>query len=394
MTEKTIKKEGSLNFLLGKFEECDDYRDSSKIKYSLSEILFLVFCALVSGSETYEEIVDFGKLKLNWLRKFSSFTMGIPSHDTIGRVLSFLNTKQLEKALAEFSSYGIELSNGSIINIDGKWISRSATIKEQQTKKSKGGKQAINMVNVYCSALDTCLASMRVSSKTGEKNALSDVLTMLDLSHCLITMDAGYCYPDVAKQIVNAEADYLIGLKGNQPKLLAAAKDLLEHCPATESHMDEEKDSHGRSEQRSCKVLNFSNLDQEYLDQYGDLFKRWIGLKCLIMVVCFRTNKSNNKTSAEARFYISSQQLMPKKANDIVRGHWHVENKLHWVLDVILGEDRGTKRAGNSAQNVSIIRKMAFNKLKSFNDPKVSMKRRLRKCALDESYLEEVLQIS
>jgi predicted transposase YbfD/YdcC len=393
MESPETKKEGSLNFLLSKFEECDDYRDPLKIEYSLSEILFLTFCALVSGSESYQEIVDFGDLKLNWLRKFSPYVNGIPSHDTVGRILSFLNTKQLEKALTQFSSYGIELATGAIINIDGKWLGGSATIKEKQTKKRKGGRQAVNMVNVYCSRLNSCLGSIRVSSKTVEKSALSEILTLLDLSYCIITLDAGYCYQQTAQQIVEAKADYVIGLKANQPKLLEAAQDLLKNCPATELHLDEEKDSHGRLEQRSCKVLNFSNLDREYKDKYGALFSKWVGLQCLIMVVCHKVTKSNNKSSAEARFYISSQQLMPKRANEIVRGHWHVENCLHWVLDVIFGEDRSTKRSGDSAQNFSILRKMAFNKLKSFDDPKVSMKRRLRKCALDEQYMEKVLEI-
>jgi len=388
-----IEKTGSLNFLLKQFEDCDDYRDPSKIEYNLCEVLFLVFCALLSGCETYEEIVDFGNLKLKWLRKFSDYRNGIPSHDTIGRILSYLNTKQLEKALTAYSSYGIELPDGSIINIDGKWLGGSSTKKEKQTKKSKGGKQAVNMVNVYCSKLNSCLSSIRVSSKAGEKNALPEILNLLDLSHSIITLDAGYCYTDTAQQIIEAQADYVIGLKGNQPNLFAATKDLIENCPAVEQHIDEEKDSHGRLEQRVCKVLNFSNLDKEYWDKYGDLFAKWEGLQCLIMVVCHKTIKSEDKSSAEARFYISSQQFMPKKANEIVRGHWHVENCLHWVLDVIFGEDRSTKRSGNSAQNISILRKMAFNKLKSYDDPKVSMKRRLRKCAMDQSYLEEVLEI-
>lgn len=393
MEETNLKKEGSLSFLLGNFKKCADYRDPSKIDYDLSEILFLTFCSVLSGSESYQEVVDFGELKIDWLRKFSPYSNGIPSHDTIGRVLSFLNTKQLEKVLTEFSSYGIELPNGSIVNIDGKWLSRSATIKEQQTKKSKGGKQAVNMVNVYCSELDSCLASIRVESKSGEKNSLPEILVLLDLSHSIITLDAGYCYPDVAAQIVEAEADYVIGLKGNQPKLYEAAKDLMKNCEAIEVHKDEEKDSHGRIEQRTCSVLNFSNLDQKYLDQYGVLFSKWKGLICLIMVVSQRMIKSKNKSSTEARFYISSQQMMPKKSNEIIRGHWHVENKLHWTLDATFGEDRSTKRAGNSAQNFSILRKMGFNKIKAFDDPKVSMNRRLRKCALDEKYLEKVLQI-
>ncbi len=393
MSELQIVKKQPLEVLIGKFEECDDFRDPERIDYTLVEILFLTFCALVCGSTSYQEIADWGELKIDWLRKFLPYKEGIPSHDTIGRVLSMLNTKQLEKALIGFSKYGLELSNGMVINMDGKRLNRSATIKEQQTKKSKGGKQAVNMVNVYCSELDSCLASIRVSSKAGEKDALDDVLNLLDLSHCLITLDAGYCYTDVAEQIVDSQADYLMGLKGNQPKLLEATQDLLENCPATETHIGEEEDTHGRLEQRTCKVLNFSNLDQEYLDEYGVLFDKWVGLQCLIMVVCQRTVKSNNKTSSEARFYISSQQLMPQKANEVVRQHWHVENNLHWVLDATLGEDKSTKRAGNSAPNFSILQKMAFNKLKAFDDPKVSMRRRLKKCALDEKYLEDVLQI-
>jgi len=388
-----IQKEHPFQILISQFNNCDDYRLLSRTEHTLSEILFLTFCALVSGSETYEEVGDFGEMKLKWLRKFLPYKNGIPSHDTIGRVLSFLNVKHLEKALANFSSYGIELPNGSIVNIDGKWISRSATSKEQQTKKSQGGKRAVIMVNAFCSALNSCLSSIRVGSKSGEKKALEDILVLLDLSHCIITLDAGFCHKDVVQQIIDVEADYVIGLKKNQPTLFAAAKDLIHRCPATEVHTDPQTDSHGRLEQRTCKVLNFSNLDQEYLDQYGSLLSKWPGLNCFIMVQCQRTVKSKNKTSNEARFYISSQQMMPEKANTVVRQHWHVENSLHWVLDATMKEDKGTKRAGNAAANFSILRKMAFNKLKAFDDPKVSMRRRLKKCAMDENYLEKVMQL-
>ena len=111
------------------------------------------------------------------------------------------------------------------------------------------------------------------------------------------------------------------------------------------------------------------------------------------MVVCQRTVKAKNKSSAEARFYISSSLLTAKQANQIVRGHWEVENSLHWILDAIMGEDKGRKRAGNSAPNFSILRKLAFNKLKTYDDPKVSMKRKMKKCAMSESYLEKVLNL-
>jgi len=393
MSNSNLTKEHPLQVLIGHFEECSDYRVKGRIEYTLPEILYLIFCSLLSGSETYEEIVDFGEMKLRWLRKFLPYKNGIPSHDTLGRVLSLLNVKQLEKVLADFSSYGLELPNGSIINIDGKWLCGSATVKEKQTKKTKGGKAAVNMVNAYCSALDTCLSSIRVYSKSGEKNALEDILTLLDLSHCIVTLDAGYCYKDVAQQLIDSQADYLIGLKKNQPKLFETAIDLLDQCPAVEVHTDRPSDESGRIEQRECKVLNFSNLDQKYLDKYSQVLTSWPGLKCLVKVTCKRTLKSQNKTSNKSRYYISSQEMMPAKANKTVREHWRVENSLHWVLDVTMGEDRSTIRAGNSASNFSILRKIAFNKLKNFDDPKVSMRRRLKKCAMDESYLEKVLQI-
>ena len=131
----------------------------------------------------------------------------------------------------------------------------------------------------------------------------------------------------------------------------------------------------------------------EDVEQYDEVLSRWKGLNTFIKVICQRTVKSTGKTSAEARYYISSKELIPKEANKIVRGHWEVENNLHWVLDAIFGEDKGTKRAGNSAANFSIIRKLSFNKLKTFEDPKVSMKRKIKKCAMSENYLENVLGI-
>jgi len=393
MRKTTEKKAKLLQVLIGEFGALDDYRDPARLTYTLPEVLFLTFCGSICNCQSYEEITDFGELKIKWLRKFLPYKEGIPSHDTIGRVLRILNPKQLEKVLAGICDYSIQLPAGAIINIDGKRISRSVTIKEQQTKKIHGGKQAVNMVNVYCSMFNSCLASIRVSCKATEKKALDDILEMLDLSYCLITLDAGYCYTDVAEQIVDAQADYMIGLKANQPNLHAAAKDILTNSKATQVHTDDLEDSHGRLEQRTCTVLELSNLEVTYQEQYGELFKRWLGLKCLIMVVCQRTVKANNKTSGEARFYICSSLLTANRANQIVRGHWEVENSLHWILDAIMQEDKGRKRAGNSAANFSIFRKLAFNKLKAFDDPKVSMKRKMKKCAMSESYLENVLDL-
>ncbi|QQS30132.1 MAG: ISAs1 family transposase [Sphingobacteriales bacterium] len=173
----------------------------------------MVFCSLLCGCSSFEEISDFGQLKLDWLRKHLPYKKGIPSHDTINRLLSILNTKQLEKVLSGICQYSIHLTNGSIVNIDGKRLSGSATIKEQQTKNTEGGRHAVVMVNVYCDAVKACLASIEVSGKAGEKNAITEILEVLDLSNCILTLDAGYCYTDVAKEIIEAQADYVMGVK-------------------------------------------------------------------------------------------------------------------------------------------------------------------------------------
>lgn len=380
-----------LELLIGELSNCTDYRDESTIKFPLVEVLFLVFCGIVSGCKKYEDIEDFGKMRLSWLRKYLAYQEGIPTHSTIGRVLSILNPRQLEKALLNFSTYGIHLSDGTVLNVDGKKIGRSATIKEQQTKLSKGGKQAIHMVNVYCSLFESCLASLRVKNKSSEKVALFSILQLLDLSHCLLTLDALYCYKDVVKQIIKADADYLIGLKKNQPTLYQSASELLEESEAVSIHQDEQENSHGRLEQRTCTILNINDLEPSVYQEYKSLFSEWQGLTCFIKIVCQRMVKRTNKTSAEDRYYITSKNLTAKEANQIVRGHWGVENKLHWVLDAVFREDDSRKRQGASAANFSLLTKLAFNKIKQFDDPKTSINRKMRKCAMSTEYLERVL---
>lgn len=393
MEKQAIDKVSSFKVLIGELNKCTDFRNPNKIDYPLVEILFLVFCSLLCGCKTYDDIVDFGEMKLAWLSNFLAYENGIPSHDTIGRVLGFISTKQLEKALSSFSSYGLQLANGTVIHIDGKKISRSATAKEQQTKLSAGGKQAVNMVNVYCSAIDSCLASIRVVNKSSEKQAVPTILEMLDLSHCLLTFDAGYCYTDVVEKVIDADADYLIGLKNNQPKLYQAATTLLENSDLVEVDQEEEEDSHGRLEQRTCSVLHINDLEKEQYQQYEEVFARWLQLLCLIKVVCHKTIKASGKTSIETRYYISSSALTAKQANKDVRGHWSVENNLHWVLDAILREDDSRKRSNNSAANFSILTKLALNKIKAFDDPKTSTNRKMRKCAMSQQYLEKVAGI-
>lgn len=394
MAEAVLPKKPFNSVLIDKLKGIPDNRKQFKVQYELAEVLFLVYCSTICGYQSFDEIADFGQYKLSWLRKYLPYRNGIPSHDTINRLLSVLNVKHLEKVLN--STYGctLELPNGSVVSIDGKRLTGSATKKEQQTHKSKGGRHCVVMVNVYCEVIRTCLASIQVSSKAGEKNAIEEILEVLDLSNCILTLDAGFCYTDVVKKIVEVKADYVIGLKSNQPKLLAVAEELVSQDNHSQTYKGATEDSHGRKVQRTCKVVNFSAVEPAQLERYKPVLSKWEGLKCFIVIYCMREVKATGVISNETRYYLASQEITPKPAIKLIRGHWGIENLLHWVLDAIMGEDDSKIRKGNAPSNFSIIKKLALNAIANNDDPKTSIKRKIKRCHGDVEYLENTLKIA
>lgn len=392
MEESNSPDKPFLEVVSDSFSALTDPRVSYKTTYSIEEVLFLVYCSSVCDMGTYEEIQDFGEDRLEWLRKYLPYERGIPSHDTINRVMGLLNTKELEKMLSDIANYEIRLPDGSIVNIDGKWLGRSATVKQQQTKKSEGGKQASIMVNAYCAAHNSCLASVEVGSKSGEKQAVGGILELLELSGCLLTLDAGYCYKDTAREIKSSGADYLMGLKGNQQRLADFAEGLFA-LGLDPSRLETHDRGHGREERRVYSTLNVKDLPLKDLQAIDG----WEGLSTLIQVESWVHNKAQGKEYQERRLYISSLEMDASRAAEAVRGHWSVENSLHWVLDVCLGEDSSTKRSGNSAVNFSIFRKLGLNKLRAWTPKKgkkMSTKRKQNKCMVNTENLEDVLKFS
>lgn len=391
--ETNTKRRGILDLLIEEFEKCTDYRDPSRVYYSLTEILFLTFCGVISSCESYQEIVDYGEMKIEWLRKFLPYRNGIPSHDTLNRGLSMLNTKELSNILLGISSYEIKLKTGDVLHIDGKSLSGSSTVKEIQTKKTEGGKQALHTVNVFCSSIESCIASIPTADKGGEKGVLLDLLDVLDLKGSLLTLDANFCQTDVVKAMEAAEVDYLIGLKDNQPTLRATAEELLdlEKNEAVEKQIGKEERGHGRIEKRDCTVLSIENLPQEEIKKHEKLFAKWNKLSSLIKIESTRTIIATSKTEKETRYYICSKKLTAEQANKIVRDHWKIENNLHWVLDTAFGEDRNRNRNHNAAFALSTIRKIAFNKVQNFKDKKISVKGKMKKCLMSNAYLEKIL---
>jgi predicted transposase YbfD/YdcC len=395
MTTNTETR-GILDLLVEEFSKCSDNRDVSRVHYSLTEILFLVFCGLISSCETYQDIVDYGEMKIDWLKKYLPYSNGIPSHDTINRALSLLNKKELSNVLLGISSYEITLKTGDVLHLDGKLLSGSATVKEMQTKKSAGGKQALHTVNLFCSSLRSCIASVPVADKGGEKQVFLNLLEVLDLRGTLLTLDANFCDTEVIRAMQEAEVDYVIGLKNNQSSLRKAAEELLhlQEKGIIEKHIGKEERGHGRIEKRDCKVVYLENLPQEIKAKYEKLLTKWKGVATIIQIEASRTIIATDKIENETRYYICSQKIEALRANQIIRAHWTIENNLHWVLDMALGEDKNRNRNHKAAFALSIIRKIALNKLANFDDPKTSIKRKMRKCLMSNDYLENILGIS
>jgi len=386
-----------LKSLVASLDAVADFRIDRQKLYPLSEILFLVLSAVASGFVEWEDIVDFGEAKLDWLRKYYSYENGIPSHDTVNRVMSLLDYRDFEEHFVLWATAGLKLPGGTVINLDGKKLRGSADKKAQQTPHTQGGKSAIHLVQAWCDSLQVCLCQYRTGDKSNEITAIPAILDWLDLSGCVVTIDAMGCQKAVTEKIIGGKADYAIGLKKNQPKLEGAVRGLF--CSAAViaeqelqaqaelGHFHEAACSgHGRIEKRACRVLPASLLPEE-------LREGWAGLESLAEITAYRYQKTTGIFSTEKRYYISSLKAGAAELNRIVRSHWAIENNLHWCLDVQFGEDRSRKQAGNAAANFGIILRYALNLLKQFPDKGVSLHRKQNKCSLRDEYRENVLGI-
>lgn len=379
--------EGSRNTfgsLIESFRSVPDPRlDRSKL-YPLIEILFLTTSAVLSGFEEWDEIVDFGEEKLSWLRKYLPYANGIPSHDTVNRVISLIDYRFFETCFIHWATMDIELPQGTLISIDGKKLRGSATKKEQQLPHLQGGKSAIHLVHAWCHDLQMCLAQYKTETKSNEITAIPVLLDFLEISGCIISIDAMGCQKTIAEKIIDKQADYIFGLKGNQEALsLAAFTAFKEQDAQAQRNKDEQTEqNHGRKEMRSCRIL-----PAEMLPDWGQ-GADWKGLKSIIQIQSQRSVLASGVVEKETRYYLSSLSVDAATFNLLVRSHWNIENQLHWSLDVIFGEDQSRKRIRNVAQNFSTIRKMALNLLKAM-DEKISINRKRNKCALSDQYREK-----
>ena len=364
------------------FNSITDPRIERCKKHELIDILLLAISAVLSGAEGWEDIEDFGHLKLDWLKKYGSFKEGIPRHDTIARVICRLKSGEIESAFQSWISSLIEITGADIIAIDGKAARRSFTTKDR--------KSALHTVSAWSCQHQLVLGKTAVDSNTNEITAIPELLTMLDIENSIITLDAMGCQQEIAKQIIKQKADYILALKGNHSGMqgeLEAWWHKSEREGLTKSNSDEHTEissGHGRIETRTCQQLL---IDKSWLAK----IYRWSGLKSIIKVTAQVHDKSAGTDTTETRWYISSLNLNAEQALNAVRSHWQVES-MHWMLDMTFREDESRIRKKQGPLVFNVMRKIAMALFKQDTTKSASMARKKKMAGLDDDYRSTLLE--
>jgi len=363
--------------LLEHFAELDDPRTRCS-PHGLLELLLTAIGAILSGADNWVAVSVWGRAKLDWLRQFLPFENGIASHDTFGRVFALLDSAVFERCFLAWMRSLCGAFEGLQIALDGKTIRRSQT----------AGQKAIHVVSAFSHQLGVTLGQIKTAEKSNEITAIPELLDALLLKGCLVTIDAMGCQKAIAARIVRQHCDYALMVKNNQPTLAAAIEGLFEAADRVgyqgiaHTEADWVEKDHGRIERRRCVVI-------EDLSPITAALKGWPGVKTVIRMDGERT--CNGVTSHERRYYLCSRLGTAAYLGEVVRGHWGVENKLHWSLDVVFGEDQARMRVGNAAENFSILRRIALNLFRQDKTSKVGVKTRRLLAASDDAYRLKLL---
>jgi predicted transposase YbfD/YdcC len=357
------------------FAELRDPRIERNREHLLEEILLIAIAAVLSGAESWNDMADYGKSKQEWLKTFLSLPSGIPSHDTFNRVFTALDPEEMEKGFVDWVSSIAKLTAGEVVAIDGKTLCGT---------RETGKKKLVHLVSAWAEGNGLVLGQRKVDEKSNEITAIPKLLKALELAGAVVTIDAMGCQREIAQLIVEKKADYVLAVKDNQGLLAEQVRDsfLLLNAAAVAEEVD---CGHGRVEQRRCTVI----ADLSMIEKSSE----WASLKGLVRIQSERYHKVTGKTEREVRYYITSLKPDAARLNAVIRQHWGIENKLHWVLDVGFGEDLDRKRAGHSAQNFSLLNRIALNLLKQEQSLKRGIKGKRLKAAWDHPYLLKLLGI-
>lgn len=369
------------------FGSLEDPRSPINRRHNLIDIIVIAICAVICGADDWPAVEEFAKAKQGWLESILELPNGIPSHDTFWRVFRLLDAEAFADCFSTWMGAVCQITNGEVVAIDGKQLRRS----HDKTM----GKGAIYMVSAWACLNKVVLGQWKVDEKSNEITAIPELLRLLDIHGALVTIDAMGAQTEIAQLIVDHEADYLLSLKGNQGNLHEDVAFLFDDLAESNftafehTYAKTTDKGHGRIETREAWIISDPDIIKHLRNA-----EKWPELTTIMMVQARRTlvcGETKKRDKLDKRFYISSRHDDARTLLDASRTHWHVENKLHWSLDIAFREDESRLRKGNSAQNFAALRHIALNLLKRESSLKVGIKTKRLRAGWDSTYLLKVL---
>jgi predicted transposase YbfD/YdcC len=362
------------------FQEVDDPRIHRSMAHPLLDILFLAVTATLAGADGPSDIEAFGKAKIEWLRRFIKLPGGIPSHDTIGRVFSLIKPRQFQRAFLnwiETLTSQDSTEGPRFIPIDGKTARGSYTDADKSNP--------LHLVSAWSAKQGITLGQVATDQKSNEITAIPKLLELLELEGAIVTIDAMGCQKTIAQKIVDGGGDYVLAVKDNQPSLHDAIRDYILDTYEDESLPFREWNTKHQSavqvEERYYRIAPLPESFQQFK-------KDWKGLRSIGQAI--RLVERDGKTTVGVRYFISSTEPKVKQFAEAVRTHWSIENSLHWVLDVVFGEDGSRIRKGHATENFSFLRRFATSVLRR-DTSKSSLKLKRKRAAWNTRFLEKLL---
>jgi predicted transposase YbfD/YdcC len=361
----------------------DPRRQCKNLRHPLVDVLVLGFCGVLCGCEDFVELETFGRQKEDFFRRFLELPEGIPSHDTFRRVFQAVCPQALQRCLIQWLQglRQVAPAAGTVVAIDGKTLRRTF-----DRARSLG---ALHLVSAWATANGLTLGQVAVDAKSNEITAIPQLIELLDLKDCVVTIDAAGCQKEIAAQIVAQDADYVLALKENQPTLYDQVANYFQEQLEQDGpgrklrHHREVDEGHGRSETRDTFV---APATQELVAAGA-----WLGLATVVLVIRRCVEHTTGQTSDEVRYFISSLPAKVKRLAQAVRQHWGIENGLHWVLDVAFNEDRMRQRDRHGIENLALLNRLAVSVLRQDKTIKAGVKCKRKAAGWDDEYLLHLL---
>lgn len=363
------------------FDKLLDPRVEGRCDHKLIDIIIIAICGVISGADGWVGIETYGKAKETWLTQYLSLENGVPSHDTFGDVFAQLDGEAFQAGFSRWVESIFTLTSGQVVAIDGKTARRShdKTI----------GKDAIHMVSAWASENGIVLGQRKVDDKSNEITAIPELLRLLDISSCVVTIDAMGCQTEIAQTIRDEKADYILRVKDNQLKLRQDLEDWFVHGDQRQfegmqmDFFEQVSKTSGRVEIRRCWAIADA-VTMEHIRHY----EGWADLESIIRLE--RETHVHDQVRHDIAYYISSLTNDAQRILEATRHHWAIENSFHWVLDVTFREDDSRIRRGDSPQNMAVLRHLALNILKR-DQTKSSLKQKRFRAGLDDCFMLQLL---